>query len=245
MTQKALSVLIHGHSKVGKTTLAATAPAPRLILDVESASRFLDINSIVWEPAEGPPPRYDGTWDTVVVPVRDYTTATVVYDYLKLGNHDFKSLIVDSVSELQVRLQEQVSGRGQIQMQQWGDMLRQFSFLMRDMRDLTMHRTQPFEAVVLTAMTRQIDGIYKPHVQGQLSAQIPYWFDIVGYYYVDQDVSEDPTIAPVEVRRLLTRKHPQFEAGERVQGRIAPVVTNPRIDQMIEDVFPTSAAAQA
>lgn len=241
MAKRAMSFLIHGHSKVGKTTVAATAPAPRLILDVESASRFLDINSVDWDPLAGPPPRYDGTWDTVVVHTLDYSTATTVYDYLNQGEHDFKSVIIDSVSELQVRLQEQVSGRGQIQMAQWGDMLRQFSFLMRDMRDLTMHRTNPLEAIVLTAMTRQIDGIYKPHLQGQLSAQIPYWFDVVGYLYVDQDVSDDPTVAPVEVRRLLTRKHPQFEAGERVQGKIPAVVNNPNIEHMLEAVFPTAA----
>ena len=244
MTQKALSILVHGHTKVGKSTFASTSPTPRLYLDVEQAARFLDFNYEIWEPSEGPPPRYDGTWDTIVVPVRDYSTAITVYDYLNQGEHDFKSLIVDSVSELQVKLQEEVSGRGQIQMQQWGDMLRAFSFLMRDFRDLTTHRTHPMEAIILTAMTRLIDGIYKPHLQGQLSAQIPYWFDIVGYLYVDQQVDEhDPTAPATEVRRLLTRKHPQFEAGERVQGKLPGVITDPNVERMLETVFPTAPAA--
>ena len=43
MSDRALTVLVHGPSKAGKTTFANTAPYPRLLLDVESASRFLAV----------------------------------------------------------------------------------------------------------------------------------------------------------------------------------------------------------
>ena len=42
MSDRALSVLVHGHSKVGKTTFAATSPYPRLFLDVDHAFFLLD-----------------------------------------------------------------------------------------------------------------------------------------------------------------------------------------------------------
>lgn len=239
MSDRSLSVLVHGHSKVGKTTFGATAPYPRLLLDVESASRFLDINRVIWDPAKDAPPVADGTWDTVVVYVRDYNTVTNVYSWLQSGKHQFKSMILDSISELQVRLKEQIAGRGQLQTQQWGEVLTALSGLMRDFRDLTMHPTNPLEAVVLTAMTQQRDGMYKPYLQGQLATVIPYFFDVTAYLYVDQVPSDDPTgqTPPTEVRRLLTAKHPQFEAGNRCGNRLAAVVDNPRIDNLLDTVF--------
>lgn len=239
MSDRALSVLVHGHSKVGKTTFAATAPYPRLLLDVESASRFLPVVRKVWDPKEGPPPMADGTWDTCVVYVRDYSTVNQVYAWLQVGQHQFKSLILDSISELQVRLKEQIAGRGQLQTQQWGEVLTNLAGLMRDFRDLTMHPTNPLEAIVLTAMTTQRDGMWRPYLQGQLATVIPYFWDITAYLYVDQIPSNDPTgqTPPEDIRRLLTRKHPAFEAGERVQGRIPGVLDNPNITEMLDMVF--------
>lgn len=244
MSDRALSILVHGHSKVGKTTFAATAPYPRLLLDVESASRFLQVNKVYWDPNDGPPPVADGSWDTCIVLVRDYDTVLKVYQWLQSGQHQFRSLILDSISELQVRLKERIAGRGQLQTQQWGEVLTALAGLMRDFRDLTMHPTNPLEAVVLTAMTQNRDGMYKPYLQGQLATVIPYFFDVTGYLYVDQVATEDPTAPLVEVRRLLTRKHPMFEAGERVQGLIPPVVDNPSVEGMLNTIFGVPQAPQ-
>lgn len=236
MSDRSLSMLIHGHSKVGKSTFSVTGPYPRLYLDVESASRFLPITRKVWDPREAPPVA-DGTWDTCVVYVRDYDDVLKVYQWLQIGQHQFKSFTLDSISELQVRLKEKIAGRGQLQTQQWGEILTNLAGLMRDFRDLTMHPSNPLEAVVLTAMTQQRDNMYKPYLQGQLATVIPYFFDITGYLYIDQVPNEDPTQAPIEVRRLLTGRHPQFEAGARVGNRIPPVLDNPNIEDMLNRVF--------
>lgn len=239
MTDRALSMLIHGHSKVGKSTMSVTAPYPRLYLDVESASRFLPINRLIWDPMVDPMPVPDGTWDTAVVYVRDFDTMLKVYHRIIEEEHQFKSLIIDSVSELQIRLREQLVGRENLKMQDWGTMLTVLSGLMRDLRDLTMHERTPFESIVLTAMTtRDQDGVYRPLLQGQTGTQLPYWFDVVGYLYVDQVADENPQNPPKEIRRLLTKKHPQFEAGERTGGKLANPVDNPNIEQMINTVFP-------
>lgn len=234
---RALSILVHGHSKVGKSTFSVTAPYPRLYLDVESASRFLPINKVEWNPLEGPPPHPDGTWDTCVVYVRDYTTMEKVYQWLNQYDHQFKSLIVDSISALQTRLQDKIAGREQMQMQQWGEMLRAFSGLLGDLRDLTMHPTNPLEALVLTAMSVDNGGRLSPYLQGQVKTQVPYLFDVVCYLYVDQEPSSNPEHGPVRVRKLLTRDQPQFEAGERVAGRIDEFISDPNIETMINDVF--------
>lgn len=237
VSDRALSILVHGHSKVGKSTFSVSTPVPRLYLDVESASRFLPITKVVWDPAREQPPVYDGTWDTCVVYVREYQTVMQVYAWLNSGQHPFKSVILDSVSELQVRCLDQIAGRDKVQTQHWGDMLRNMGGLLRDLRDLTMHPTNPQEAVVLTAMTRNIDGMYRPHLQGQMASTIPYLYDICAYLYVEQIPQEDPSLPPIEVRRLLTRKHPMFEAGERVQGRLPMVVDHPNISTMLDTIF--------
>jgi hypothetical protein len=238
MTNRALSFLIHGFSKVGKSTLAVSAPYPRLLIDVESASRFLLINKIEWDPMTGPPPVPDGTWDTCVVYARDYETVLKAYQWLDQHPHQFKSLIIDSISELQIRLQEKIAGREQMQMQQWGEMLRAFAGLLRDLRDLTMHPTNPLEALVLTSMSVNTDGRWYPYLQGQVKSQAPYLFDVVGYLYTSKRANENPELPPIEVRTLLTRQHPVYEAGERVQGRLEEFIDSPNIEEMIERVFP-------
>ena len=174
MTDRSLTMLIHGHSKSGKSALSVTGPAPRLYLDVESASRFLAIKPIRWDPATEPPPTPDGSWDTAVVPTRDWATVQRAHQWLASGKHPFRSLTVDSISELQQRYIESQVGRNQPTMQVWGSTYREVTGLVRDLRDLTMHPTLPLEAIILTAMTRQIDGIYRPWCQGQLQTVLPY-----------------------------------------------------------------------
>lgn len=236
MSDRALSILVHGDSKVGKTTFTTTAPAPRLLLDVESASRFLQVKKVKWDPMSGEaPPKYDSTWDTCVVQVHDFETVLKAYEWLKSGKHPFKSVILDSISELQAKAQESVNGRQKMQTQHWGDLLAKMGFFCRDLRDLTTHYNNPLEAVVITAMTKMVDGTKKPSLQGGVATQIPYWYDITSYLFVDQEAN--PTTGEIEVvRKLLTAKHPDFEAGNRVPN-LPAIISNPNIDDMITSVF--------
>lgn len=229
--QRAVTILIHAASKAGKSTLSVTSPAPRLLLDVESASRFLPIKRVYWDPNTGPPPTPDGTWDTCVVPTRDWATIELVHQWLASGKHEFKSVIIDSISEAQNRFMEKQAGRAQPTQAQWGEAFRGVAGLIRDLRDLTMHPTRPIECLVLIAMTKEIDGVWRPWVQGQLATALPYLLDAVGYLYIDKDENGET------VRRLLTQATSTFEAGERVGGAWPKVITEPNISQMISDVF--------
>jgi hypothetical protein len=234
--ERSLSVLIHGASKAGKSTLSVTSPPPRLLCDVESASRFLPIKRVYWDPATEKPPKPDGTWDTCVVPTRDWGTVEKVYQWLASGQHEFNSFIIDSISELQNRYIESVAGRRQLTQQQWGEAYRAVGGLVRDIRDLTMHPTKPLECVVMTAMTRQLNDKFRPWCQGQLQSILPYLVDSLVYIYVDQEIDE-LTGERTEVRRLLTRATPEFEAGERVGGAWPVVITDPNLSTMISDIF--------
>jgi len=232
--------MVYGESKVGKSTFAVTAPYPRLMLDVEGGHRFLPINVKYWDPLREEPPVADGTWDTCVVPVRDYDTVLKAYQWLQLGKHQFKSLIIDSVSELQVKCMDNIAGVNQMQMQQWGELLRHMGSLLRDLRDLTMHPTAPLEAVVLTAMARPSqDGRTRPYLQGQLAIQAPYFYDVLGAINVETIQNPDPTQAPYRARRMYVERTDRYEAGERVQGRLGQIVEQQDlgIERMLDMIF--------
>lgn len=249
---RSLTILVHGASKSGKSSFSVTCPTPRLYLDVESAGRFLAIKAVSWDPAREAPPVEDGTWDTAVVATRDWGTVERAYQWLASGQHPFKSVIIDSVSELQQRFIESKSGRNQPTMQDWGAVFRVVSGLVRDIRDLTMHQTKPLECVVMTAMTRQQEGMWRPWVSGQLQTVLPYLLDVVAYLWTEQAVDET-TGEVKEVRKILTRRTTQFEAGERVDGKIpivvevtarAPGEPGTDIDRLIDMVFPPTATTE-
>lgn len=245
MSHRSLSVLVHADSKVGKSTIAATIPPKRCFMDVEAAYRFLPLGKVVkWDPMRDAPPA-DGDWDTAVVVTQNYDTFAAVKRWLVSGQHCFKSLALDSITELQVRCKDKIrSGSEDMDMRKWGSLLDQMERDIRDMRDLTEHPSNPLEAIVLTAMTSEKDGKYRPYVQGQLAVKLPYFLDVIGYVYVE-DVRvnpEHPTdFTTVKKRRMLTVPHAKFMAGNRVQGRLPEVMDlpagEPTVINMLDAVF--------
>lgn len=240
---RTLSILVHGESKVGKTTLASTAPLPILALDVEGGWRFIPHRKIRWDPRSGPPPRYDGTWDVVVVVVRDWEVIRLVYQWLTQAEHDFHSLVVDSVTELQRRCKQNMIGTEEMRIQDWGTLLSQMDAVIRGFRDLTLHPTHPLACVVFIAETREMSGKWRPHMQGQINTAMPYWMDIVGYLHTTQalDANGQPTQT---VRRLLITPTDEFVAGERVQGRLGGAVDSPNITTMMQQIYQTNHQPQ-
>ena len=237
---RSLTLMVYGESKVGKSTFAVTAPYPRLMLDVEGGHRFLPINVKYWDPMREEPPVADGTWDTVVVQVRDYNVVLKAFQWLQSGKHQFKSLIIDSISELQVKCMDDIAGLDQLKMKDWGDLLRHMGHLLRDLRDLTSHPTQPLEAVVMTAMaSRGQDNRMHPYLQGQLKVQAPYFYDVLGYISNDTIPNPDPTKLPYKARRMYVERTDEFEAGERTGGRLGSVVEqqNLSVEKMLDMVF--------
>ncbi|CAB4197831.1 AAA domain containing protein [uncultured Caudovirales phage] len=235
---RSLTMLVHGLSKVGKTWLGDTAPAPRLVFDAEGGNNFTASRKVLWNPALSAPPEADGTWDTCIIQVTDFQTVSSGYQWLASGLHPFKSVIIDSISEVQQRCVDSIAGTEQMKMQNWGDLLRQMSDLVRKFRDLTMHPVNPMEAIVIIAMTKTSDGRSAPYVQGQLATTLPYYIDVTGYFYTQQGETG------LE-RKLLVAPHPEYEAGDRTgrlgdrdaDGRPTGVVSNPNIESMLEQIY--------
>jgi hypothetical protein len=234
----ALTLLIHGESKTGKTTLAASAPAPRLILDAELKGQYLPGRKVTWNARTSPPPEV-GDWETCIVPVREYADFVSAIEWLQSGKHCFRSVALDSISELQKRCQDQLNpSLDQLRTQDWGTLLRHMEARVRQLRDLTEHPTTPVETVVITAMTVMRDEKWRPYVQGQLSVTLPYFCAVVGYLFVQDIPSEDPSQPATKLRRLLVSPSASIEAGENVQGRLGLVVDDPTVPKMLKMVFP-------
>jgi len=238
---RAMSLLVHADTKVGKTTLGWSTRAPRLILDAEMAYRFMPrgIGITFWDPMTQSPPVYDGTWESCVVLVRNYQVYLRALQWLNSGQHPFVSVFVDSISEIQTQLRDDLTESGRMSQQLWGDLLIQMERTCRQFRDLTENPVRPIEAVVLSAMTQMKEGKWRPYLQGQSQVKTPYYFDICGYLYVEQvNDPNDASVPPRKVRKMLVTPHPQYEAGERVQGRLGgDVVEQPTVIGLLDMVF--------
>jgi len=227
------SFLVHGQSKSGKSYLADTTPGPRLVLDAEggASTRFTPSDKVVWNPLADAPPEYDGSWETCVVYVRSFSDVQKTYDWLNAGKHPFKSVIIDSLSETQQRCIDSLVGTEQMKMQDWGELLRKMSTLVRAYRDLIIHPTNPISVVCFVAMTRETqEGVKKPYLQGALAQTLPYYVDVIGYLHGEVDENGEFS------QRLLVGPHPQFEAGDRT-GRLGTVVEAPNVQHMLAQIY--------
>jgi len=188
-----LNVLFHGNGGMGKTSAVASAclderTAPVLVLDFEGGApiRFAKMPS-------------DAYTIRSITRIREISE---LYEYLHKGEHPYKSVVLDSLTEIQkLGLAEFIYGEGGYnrsfadsviaikgtELQHWGKSASQMGMLVRYFRDLPMH-------VFFTTLTQQdkdeLTGkitlnIALPGKQCTEIAGIP---DIIGYI----DAYKDP-----------------------------------------------------
>lgn len=247
MKDDVISLLVYGDSKVGKSTLTSTAPLPILVLDAEGSWKFIrrigfdgaPLRRINWDPRNAPP-RHDGSWDVCRVNVTSWDDIVRVWTWLSQSEHDFASVILDSITELQRRLKLNIASDGVIKgYDGWGALLSRMDKMIRDMRDLTLAHG-PVRCVVFIAEATEHMGRWAPAMQGAIRGQLPYWVDICGYMYQTTELSTDGT---TNVRRthLWISPHEKFVAGERVAGLLPSDVVDPNITQMLATVYPVES----
>lgn len=224
---------LHGMFLAGRTMIPThnswfgdTAPAPRLVIDAEGGSRFTPSRKKLWDPAQ-PPPEPSESWDTAMIMVHKYRQVQQAYQWLDSGKHPFRSVILDSLSDIQQRIIDDIAGVNQMTTQNWGELLRNAMNTVRNFRDLTTHPTHPLDAVVFITMAEPVEGVQRPLIQGKLGKILPYLVDLCSYLYVVQ--LEDGT----PVRRLLTSPFPGYITGERLGGALGPYLDNPDITTML------------
>lgn len=227
---RSLGLCVHGSPGTGKSWLGATAPSYRVVFDCEGGSRFAPGRKIYWDPRTEPPPE-PGDWDTCIVSCLDFNTLMKGYEWLNSGQHPFRSVVVDSLTELQKRAIDQISGIDQPTQQDWGAILRVMEDIVRKIRDLLYHPTRPLECVVLIALTHHKDDKYRAFVKGALELTLPGFIDVVGYLY--NEVGEGGIIE----RKMLIAPLGEFDAKDRTNAltvKYGAVITNPDLGEMID-----------
>lgn len=192
-----LNVLVHSPGGHGKTTFCATAcddprTSPVLVLGFEGgcALRFAKKDPSTFTLRE-------------IRSVREFND---IYEYLKLGNHPYKSVVVDSLTEIQkLGLFEFVYGTDSVskafkgdllniktaEIQHWGKSMNQMAMLVRYFRDLPIHSF--FTSLSQTLKDEQTGKLSQTvALPGKQADEIPGIPDVVGYLGV-APTQQDPT----------------------------------------------------
>lgn len=236
-----MSFLVYGKAKQGKSTLALSTPTPRLILDTESAARFLKTKKVYWDPTSEEPPEDDGSWETCIVVVDNYRKAQRAYDYLKAGKHPFNSVVLDSISELQDKVKGETTNRAQPKIQEWGTIGSKMAYLAGDLRDLTTNQNKMVKAVLIVATSTDpyVDEngtvVHKgrPAAEGSFKTKVQYFFDTVGFAYFAEAPDDDGVVQTIQC--LQVGGSDKYEVGSRAQ--LPNIIADPNIDEIIDDVF--------
>lgn len=178
MADKRWRLLLYGDPKMGKTSLAETAVGPRLILDAEGGTDWLASDTVEWDLRSQLPELGDNT--SVVVHVRSWEDVEDANRYLQQSSHPFRSLVLDSLTELQKICKRQITDQG-MRIQDWGVLYDRMDPVLREMRDLTKHAVRPLWTVVFTALATSKDDKVVPDIQGSMARSLAGQIDTIGY----------------------------------------------------------------
>lgn len=215
-----LNMMIYGGSGVGKTLLGGTAAtvaemSPLLVIDAEEGS--MTLNNLK-----------DFSGDIDVVKLENWRTMQSIYNDLYKGEHPYKTVMIDSGTEVQQLAMNDVLGTtGRVldigvtpEFKDWYKNTEQIRRMIRAFRDLPMH-------TIVTALEMDSQDprtkvmMKRPAFSNKLSQQIPAFFDTVFYMYV-KEVKGDAA----NLRLCLTDKTDRVVAKCRAQN-VPLVLENP------------------
>jgi len=230
-----LKILIYGPNGVGKTTLGESAnncalTSPALFINIEGG-----MLSVVDKKPE-------------VVDLKNYRQLDEIFWFLAKGNHNYKTVIIDSLSELQLFnldaiVAEQLSkpsaaGKKRHDMddlwqEDYGKSTQELRRATRQFRDLPMH-------VIFTCLessTMDKDGQERvfPQLTPKLRNSVLGYMDVVGYMYNQRIKGEDGK--EVLVRKLLCQNYGKWAAKDRSPGgRLGLIIDDPTIEKIMEKI---------
>lgn len=219
VSQKApyFNALIYGESGSGKTRLAGSAddvPAMRRVLFIDVEGGTLTLR--------------DTYPDVETVRVKSWVELQRVYDKLYEGNHDYTTLVIDSLTEVQKMSMDGVM-RKLIEeheerdadvpgIREWNINLEQTRKFVRAFRDLPVNTI--FTALVQADKNTRTGAIKrKPSLSGKVKDEVAGFLDIVVYLYTKEIDQEN-------VRMLLCTQTEDTVAKDR-SNALPMTIQNP------------------
>lgn len=197
-----------------------------------SASNVIDMSPVLLVDIEGGTMSLHDFYPEVdVVRVPKWRDLQRVYDELYRGDHEFKTVIIDSLTEAQKFSMEQVlldteGEKGHDpdvpRMRDWGKNIEQMRRLVRAYRDLPMNVV--FTALAHSERNKRGKTIYKPQMNGKVKSEIPAFLDIVLYMYIkEKDGAHN--------RYVVSQATEEIIAKDR-SNRLPMVVENPTMEKL-------------
>lgn len=245
--QYKLKMIVYGPPGVGKTSLLATAglhklTTPILLINIEGGMLSVADSSILG--LKEPPD---------VVDLASFGELDKIFWYLAKGDHPYKSVGIDSLSELQMinlegivsRLMNRASASGakresldDIWQEDYGTSTQQLRRVVRRFRDLPMHVF--FSCHDAMSQDKDKNETVHPMLTPKLRAAVMGYMDVIGYMYVDSETTEEEAEGDEDQtpRRLLCRPFGKWVAKDRSPGqRMGLVVENPSIPIIIDRIL--------
>uniref|UniRef100_A0A6M3XNX0 Putative ATPase domain containing protein n=1 Tax=viral metagenome TaxID=1070528 RepID=A0A6M3XNX0_9ZZZZ len=221
-SRASLNILIHGPSGAGKTYLAKTTGDLEHTLVLAAEPGLLTLRDV----------------DIPVIEVTSLGVMQSVYRWLRGGDHAFRWVILDSISEIaeQVLVEEkktQKDGR-----KAYGELADRLTALIRAFRDLPVH------VVMISKQARTQDDVgrmlYAPSFPGQkLSQGVAYMFDEVLALRAQEGVDAD---GKAVVNRYLQTAHDGTSEAKDRSGAL-DLVELPSLSHIAGKILGTGANA--
>lgn len=200
-----VSMIIYGRSGTGKTTVASTFPKPILILDIKE---------------EGTDSIADYSDDEIkVLPVESWDDVEQIYWYLESGKHPFKSVVIDTVTQMQeicLKGELQKAGKDFASQQIWGNvagLMKTWTLNFRDLPGLQVaflgqdrvHETDSDDD------DEQIDPSVGPRLSPSVASTLNAAVKVIGYTYIQEVVKKTSSgITRTKEYRLRVGPHPYY-----------------------------------
>lgn len=150
------SHLFYGKSGTGKTTLAASFPGPALLIDIGD----FGTDSI---------PDFDGK----VIEALDWDAIEEVYWYLASGDHPYKTVILDTITQLLEVIRRKIAGKKtQLTLKMHGDVSTHMKTWLMHFRDLDMETVFLGQERVFDNDEEESDDEIQPYVGPAVSPGI-------------------------------------------------------------------------
>lgn len=225
-----VSMVTYGRSGTGKTTFASTWPKPMLVLDIkdDGTDSIKDVDGVD------------------VLTINNWDDFEKIFWFLKSGDHEYKSIHVDTVTQLQDKCKDHVTkGARMVTQNQWGEISGLMGTWLMNYRDLTEDGIH----VHFTAQDRLtesdtdddeddlIDPVVGPRLSPSVASKLNAAVKVIGNTYISEVIDKkDNKITKKDSFRMRLGPHAYYITKIRKpkKAKMPSSIDDPTFDKIID-----------